>query len=305
MLFEGWELSFASFDGHPFNSRNNVNGVHGDPNGDGKGREINTLAIPAVTAIQDAYVKKVIDAVNDLDNVLYEIINESGLYSTDWQYRMIRFIKDYEKKKPKQHPVGMTSDGYGGDDDTDRLFKSPADWISPSPDRDDYKGNPPANTGAKVILLDTDHIWGVGGDRAWVWKSFLRGHNPIWMDPYKNPSVWEAVPANAEDVRRNLGDARRFAERMNLAAMTPANDLASSHYCLANRGHEYLIYIPTGGAVTVDLTKAAKDFSVEWHNPATGKETPGNMVAGGTVASSRHHSKATRCCFWFGRNRSR
>jgi hypothetical protein len=71
----------------------------------------------------------------------------------------------YEKRKPKQHPIGMTSDGYGGADDTDRLFDSPADWISPSPDRDDYKGNPPAATGAKVVILDTDHLWGVGGGR--------------------------------------------------------------------------------------------------------------------------------------------
>lgn len=39
----------------------------------------------------------------------------------------------------------------------------------------------------KVILVDTDHLWGVGGSPAWVWKSFLRGHNPIFMDPYDNP----------------------------------------------------------------------------------------------------------------------
>ena len=31
-----------------------------------------------ITAIQEAYAKKVIDTVNDLDNVLYEISNESN-----------------------------------------------------------------------------------------------------------------------------------------------------------------------------------------------------------------------------------
>ncbi|HEY7424228.1 MAG TPA: putative collagen-binding domain-containing protein [Gemmataceae bacterium] len=281
MLFEGWGLSFASWDGHPFNVHNNVQGINGDPNGDGKGRETHTLAIAAVTAIQKAYVRQVIDTVNDLDNVLYEVANESGLYSTEWQYHMIRYIKTYEAKKSKQHPVGMTSDGYGGEDDTDRLFKSPADWISPSPDRDDYKSNPPASTGAKVILLDTDHLWGVGGNRAWVWKSFLRGHNPIWMDPYANPSVWEPLPNNANDVRRNLGDARRYAEKVNLAAMTPANELASTKYCLANRGSEYLVYLPDSGTVAVDLSDAPGDFTVEWHNPATGKATRAGTIAGG------------------------
>src|SRR5262249_43772366 len=84
MLFEGWGLTFASWDGHPFNVRNNVQGINGDADGNGKGREINPLSIPAVTAIQEAYIRKVIDTVNDLDNVLYEICNESGLYSTEW-----------------------------------------------------------------------------------------------------------------------------------------------------------------------------------------------------------------------------
>ena len=48
-----------------------------------------------------------------------------------------------------------------------------------------YRTNPPPADGRKVILTDTDHLWGVGGDVAWVWKSFLRGLNPLFMDPYE------------------------------------------------------------------------------------------------------------------------
>ena len=70
--------------------------------------EILQLAVPAVTALQEAYVRHVVDTVNDLDNVLYEISNEAADYSTAWQYHMIRLIHDYERAKPKQHPVGMT-----------------------------------------------------------------------------------------------------------------------------------------------------------------------------------------------------
>jgi hypothetical protein len=87
MLFEGWGLSFASWDGHPFNVHNNLQGINGDPDGDGKGTESHTLAIPAITRIQEAYVRRVIETVNDLDNVLFEIANESDFgYSADWQY---------------------------------------------------------------------------------------------------------------------------------------------------------------------------------------------------------------------------
>ncbi len=44
-----------------------------------------------------------------------------------------------------------------------------------------------------------------------------------------------------EPIRRSMGFARRLAERVNLAAMTPLNTLASTQYCLADPGSEYLV----------------------------------------------------------------
>ncbi|MBM4085639.1 MAG: hypothetical protein FJ272_12690, partial [Planctomycetes bacterium] len=129
MLFEGWALQFALWDGHPFHVQNNVNRINGDPNGDGKGLETHTLQVPAMTRIQEAYVRKVVDTVNDLDNVIYEIANESHKNSVQWQYHVIRFIHDYEKQKPKQHPVGMTTHGQMGNP---VVFDSPAEWVSPA-----------------------------------------------------------------------------------------------------------------------------------------------------------------------------
>ncbi|HJZ93453.1 MAG TPA: putative collagen-binding domain-containing protein [Gemmataceae bacterium] len=282
MLFEGWGLSFASWDGHPFHVKNNVQGIDGDPDGDGKGIETQALKIPAVTRIQEAYVRKVIDTVNDLDNVLFEIANESNFnHSKEWQYHMIRFVKEYEGKKPKQHPVGMT-----GMYPTEYkvMIDSPADWISLGGDgskEDPYRKDPPAADGKKVSLLDTDHIWGVGGGRDWVWKSFLRGHIPMWMDPYDQDSVWEPLPANAQDVRRSLGEARRFAERVNLTEMIPKNELASTKFCLAKPGSEYLVYVPEGGRVSMDLSGASGEFAIEWHDAATGKSSRAGAVSGG------------------------
>jgi len=65
----------------PYNSANNINGINGDSNGDGVPIEVETLQNGALLAFQEAYVKKVIDTVNDLDNVLYEIINEAKVDS--------------------------------------------------------------------------------------------------------------------------------------------------------------------------------------------------------------------------------
>jgi len=76
MLFDGWSNDDKDYGGgnpwlgHPFHRDNNVNGINGDPLNTGEGKRTHTLDDPAITALQDAYVRKVIDTVNDLDNVL-------------------------------------------------------------------------------------------------------------------------------------------------------------------------------------------------------------------------------------------
>ena len=92
MLFEGWELQFTdAWKFHPFHGPNDVNGIDADPAG--RGLVYNELRDDPtgkkVVALQEAYVRQVVDTVNDLDNVLYEVSNEAGVYSTKWQYHMI------------------------------------------------------------------------------------------------------------------------------------------------------------------------------------------------------------------------
>jgi hypothetical protein len=285
MLFEGHAMRLSQapwrWDGHPFNAANNINDIDGDPNGDGLATELHTLQIPAVTDLQKAYVRKVVDTVNDLDNVLFEICNESHSGSELWQYAMIDHLKDYEASKPSQHPVGMTVE-YPGGSNAD-LFASNADWVSPNGEGG-YQDDPPAADGSKIILTDTDHLWGIGGDRAWVWKSFTRGHNTLYMDPYPegNPGLGFG-PAN-QSLRDNLGYTLTFAERMDLAKMRPRGDLASTGYCLANpaaQEAEYLVYLPSGGTVTVNLSSTTGTLDVEWFNPATGQTMIGGTIQGG------------------------
>jgi len=280
MLFEGWCLQFVpdAWAAHPFNAANNVSGINGDVNGDGKGLETHELANKLVTACQEAYVRKVIDTVNDLDNVLYEVSNENHPPSAKWQYHMIDFIHAYEKTKAKQHPVGMTFQYKGGSNQT--LFDSPAEWVSPNPDGG-YRDDPPAADGRKVVLNDTDHLWGIGGNPDWVWKSFTRGHNPLFMDPYDGIVIGGRLDTKWDPVRRSLGYTLRYARRMSLAAMAPRGDLASTKHCLANPGTEYLVYLPAGGAATVDLSAAKGELAIEWFDPAAGKAVAGGVGQGG------------------------
>jgi hypothetical protein len=289
MLFEGWGLSHANhrikdadgwaYRSHPFHPDNNINGITGDLNGDGNVLEIHSLASDAINVLQAAYIRKVVDTVTDLDNVLYEVINEGG--NQEWDWWVVKTIKDYERTKPKQHPVGIT--GHGGERIA-TMQMSPADWISPG-GQDGYRDPAPAWDGRKVSLLDTDHIWGVGGNHGWVWRSFLRGHNPIFMDPYDGSILGERFDPRFELLRRNLGYALRYARKVNLAAVTPQGELASTGFCLANPGKEYLVYLPEGGEVTVDLAAVSGSVAVEWFNPRSGETTQGQGTAGGGKCS--------------------
>jgi hypothetical protein len=275
MLFDSWSVEHAgTWKGHPFHPGNNVNGIDGDPDNNGVGIETHTLQIPAVTALQETYARQIVDAVNDLDNVLFEISNESE-YGVDWHNHLARVIQGYEAKKPKQHPVGIT----GGGPTNAELFSGPADWVSPTEWRD-----PPAADGRKVVILDTDHLGSV--DRTWVWRSFLRGHNPILMDWMQRTSPWYN-PADQESMRKAMGQTRNVADRMGLAGMVPRDDLASTRYCLANPGREYLVYLPRGGEVTVDLSAASAEFGVEWIHPVDGTITAGEPIAGGAKRPMR------------------
>jgi hypothetical protein len=260
---ENWPL-------HPYHKDNNINRIDGDPNSDGQGRECYRLDVPAITALHEAYVKKMVDTVGDLDNVVWEVGNELP-GTLEFANHIVRVVKDHERIRPKQHPIGIST--FADAKPPLRDFgDTPADWVTPDMSSGDYQEDPPAADGKKVIISDTDHLWGVGGDADWVWKSFTRGLHPIYMDPLDED-------ATREGARRAMGHTRRFAERMNLAAMTPQDGLSSTKYCLANRRHEYLIYQPREREFTVELAEGA--YGVEWFDPANGKGVRAADVAGG------------------------
>ncbi|MBW3624186.1 MAG: DUF4038 domain-containing protein [Armatimonadetes bacterium] len=288
MFFDDWSTeNGGAWEGHPFHRDNNINGVDADLNRDGLGVEFHTLQDKRILAYQEAYVRRAMEAVNSFDNVLYEIANETTvLGSKEWQYHFIRFIKEAQAKKRMRHPVGMTV----ADTEVNNaaLFASDAEWISPGTEGG-YQDDPPAADGRKVIVSDTDHLWGVGGDADWVWKSFLRGLNPIYMDPMFEEAKHEAV-------RKAMGHTWRIAMKLNLAAMTPQPDLSSTRYCLADPGKAYLIYQPGKEPFSVRLPEGT--YEAEWFDPeaevtrmgeriksAGGKETMTPPFAGRAVLS--------------------
>jgi hypothetical protein len=309
MLFEGWGLHLSpapdNVEGHPFYADNNVNGVSLTSILD---HQVLPLGKP-VQDLEETYMKKVLDTLHDLPNVLYEVSNESsgggkvgqefadilnlsGLPdwgdSTEWQYWVIDFVRQYEQKKGYGHrPMGMTMQFPVAEQTkvNDPLRGSKAEWISPGYDdeifahgghpmapgspQSHWYENPPVADGKKVVITDTDHYAPGKGDVLWAWKSFMRGHNPILMDygamDVANPdkTMPGAPPFETyEATRYAMGDTLRFAERMQLIDTKPAPDLSSTEYVLANPGKEYLVFQPKEASFTVKLE--AGTYAVEW-----------------------------------------
>ncbi len=214
-LFTGeWLNAFrCSSDGYPFTEANNVNGID-----DGGGIGSMTMTAPnAITTIQDAYVDKMVDTLNDLPNVLWIVSEEAPPSTVWWNNHLITHLRSYELTKQLQHPVGYAVHSanqrqfrrgvfgvlrrlLGGvfrgsiadpDISDSVIYESDADWVAPSarisPKRTCGSGEPPC----KVNINDSDHSYfGMWNDtaeqnRAYVWKNFLNGNQVLFMDPYE------------------------------------------------------------------------------------------------------------------------
>jgi len=295
MLFEvygflGGEASGESkqtlWDGNVFNGANNINGIDTDYDGNGKGIEFFYTDDERIIQLQRDYVRKVIDTVNHLDNVFYEIANE--LYAPQWQYDLAQFIKSYEKTRPKQHVVlmsagGRTRTGSWKQMDAEAVISSPADCFAVA---GSWKGgcyrrkDPTPNGYGKPGIVDMDHVSPGSSDVGFVWTAFTRGYNfNLYDKPFENPG---AEGPEWERVRRNVSKAVEYAGRLDLANAAPSGELASTGFCLAKPGFQYVIYQPEAGPIMVSGLNIGQRYSFELYDTGSSE-----VVGGGRFRADR------------------
>jgi hypothetical protein len=312
-LFIGeWVLRFRGpTDGYPFSALNNVNGVddgyRGGPTESGLA-SVTMTGTNLITNFQDDYVRKTIDTLNDLPNVLWIVSEEAPMKSTWWNNYLISLVRAYERGKPCQHPIGYATLENPSDS---ILYNSDADWVAPwawiSPSNSCGTGIP----SCKVNINDSDHSYfGMWNDppqknRNYAWENFTTGNQVLFMDPYlvyyprENRNLCLS-PVNGigakpdprwENFRNNLGYLLQYSRKLNLAYVTPRSSLCSTTYCLAQTppvGAEYLAYAPAGGAFTMDLSamSSARRLAVEWFNPATEVTAAEDSIGAGSSLQS-------------------
>lgn len=303
MLFQGWSIEpkvwylsagLNPWLSHPFNRANNVNGIDGDPNGEDHGRLTHTLLLPDILEVQRSYIRAVVEAVVDLDNALFEVGNEDvASPETDaWQDWVVRTLREEEQRLGARHHPALRTVQWPTPPSLDALFASPAEAISPNSPAaqgiglEDYCLDPPPADGRKVIIADTDHLWGIGGDWTWVWRSVMRGLNAIYMDPWED----DFVLTDPYDYRARLamGTAVTLADRYDFAGLLPDSTAASSRFALATPDRSLVLALTLpSDRFSIDLRDRPGMYDVEWMHPLTGLGRPDLPVEGGRLVPFR------------------
>ncbi len=313
MLFNGWSTECKGtggscgpnnqpFDGHPYNAANNINSINGDPNSDGQGYEVHEYDSGdansvAIVGMEDNYVKKVIDTVGDLPNVMYEICNECNGSTLDraWQNHMVDLVHSYTNTEFSTTPmVGFTLEWPNGS--IFAMTSSNADWMS-------YGGsisNPTMNDGTKVQIQDTDHVCGTCADNEWAWLAATRGQNISFMDPYDGAAYGQGAyaigdvrtDATWDNTRYGMKEVHKMMDELDLKRAVPSDTISSTGFALVNSGtttgdDQYLVFSKSGSSsFTVDLSGTSGTVIPTWYDVATNTETTGSSLSAGSSSQS-------------------
>lgn len=297
------------WDYNPFNPQNNINNIPDLDTADasyssstGWSKSFYNVNNSVLMTLQDKYVQKLLDETSQYGNVIYEMANEyGGEGSTQfpghfaWPQHWIDFFSDYETANGVQ--LLLTNMPFRKNYDQAEYFAASGidciDAYRQFPSYNDVQGvndflGAHYNKGKPIFAGKIgDDVTHGGGDndlnRKRLWTLFVSGGagsglkgGPSGQD-YRD---WDDDTIS-EDMLSHLVDFIKMG--IQFWNMSPCDNLVTSGtaYCLANIGQEYVIYLPDGGSVTVDLSDATGTLDVEWYDPKDGTYYAEGTVTGG------------------------
>jgi len=286
---------------HPFNKRNNVNGVFNFGLSADNDQEFYNLNNPVLLQYQQLYVGKLINETWSYENVIYEIINE-GDAKSDWIIHWVNFIdKEFDKYTADREPI-ISHNAFPHYNPIYSGFDNPnidmINWHGPGINEWDIGTRPEfienlfkAYYGIKPQCYDegpnlpegeiTDEIRAYA--RREIWSCFVNGGYVDIKDAHLDRRL---DPANYMDevlldYFKYFGE---FRENLNFGNMTPHDELITSSPSnkirwdmLANPGNEYVVYITgdsVGNGVKINVILKEGNYKVRWFDPKTGKFFP-------------------------------
>ena len=205
-----------------YNGANNVNEINTANQGDW------TNPAHAVYPVQQALIRKVVDELGNLPNVVYEISNENYA-SASWELQLADYLSSYEAFKGLDAHLVMPRD-------------------LPNHDSAGGKSNNPASTHSEMVsryslnqplLADNDGGGNASADgrRMKVWAALTAGGH---ID-YFHYAMYQTSVLNSSDVANGMGFLGLVAtfldaNQIELSGMVPSDGLVSSGWSYASSG---------------------------------------------------------------------
>jgi len=293
---------------NPWNPNNNVNNIPNLPNDDAshdgswKGTFYD-VTNSTLIYYQDLFVKKLLDETVQFGNIIYEVCNEYGGEAStqftghwDWVQHWIDFFVQYES----EHEVELLltnmpfGEDYGQSEyilslgiDVIGYFRQAlkAGW-SPDFTKLNQIINEFYSRASKPLVSERTIFNPAMGDgtyddsRREFWTTFVSGGQiGSYKEIFKDGVVGNYDYGELEIVK----GLREFIDEVRFWEMHPNNDVVNNGFALVNIGKEYVVYLPNGGSVDLDLTSTSGPFNVEWYHPQSGEYSEPTSVEAGSI----------------------
>ena len=144
-----------------------------------------------------------------------------------------------------------------------------------------------------VANVESDYECGPGGvnDKTYnqaqspedtvdmLWQIAMAGGYTAYYYTY---TAWDVVrPLDVPSgyaLMKHFGD---FWRATTYWTLEPSDKLVSTGHCIANHGHEYVVFQKQPAPFTIEITGAGSLLKAEWFNPRTGARTPGPSLKNG------------------------
>lgn len=269
-----WELS-------PMNARNNVNGIGGIAR-----TEVYTLGNGGLLAAQDAMVRRIVPALQNCDNLYFEICNEPyfGGVTEDWQSHIAQTITQAESGLPHKHLIAQNIANQSKKVESPNPSVSILNFHYAKPPRavtENYQLN-------RVIADDETGFAGedrVKPYRLEAWDFLLAGGAVYSNLDYSFTVGHEQgnAPINAPggggpELRKQLQILKRFLQGFGFIRMKPDDTVVKGSLpkgvtvrMLSEPGRAYAGYVNGNGLTELIVELPAGECQANWVNTKTGR----------------------------------
>jgi Putative collagen-binding domain of a collagenase/Protein of unknown function (DUF4038) len=245
---------------------------------------------------QERFADKLISELEPYTNVVYEMFNEGEWYNqTNRRLHEQHFLQFFRARTDDlllTNSGGITGDTPNQDPNVDAISLHTTQWTG------NYNtfASTYANSPAKSIFVSEPVPQFDGTNltpaqiRRGAWEAALAGSG--WVAQNDTSFGWDphaAIASQAaarDDTYSQVGRVTRFMNNSGVPFwnMAPNGSLSSTGMLLTNPGQEYVVYAPTGGTFTVNLSAGSgQTLNVNWYDPRTGVTASyGTVVATGT-----------------------